>query len=148
MSARTYSFVKSLAAAALLGAVILPVAASAHDYDDDDDGYVVVHSRHHNDRCSGNTAGGVVTGAIIGGAAGAAPGAVVGAMIGGAIGSDTDACHYGRHYAYDDDDDYVYQSRGYDENAYDRDYNRRYSYSRSSYGYRDPYYGRRYRSDW
>ncbi|MBW8733194.1 MAG: hypothetical protein JF571_02600 [Asticcacaulis sp.] len=149
MSARTSTFVKTVAAVAVASAVMLPVAASAHDgYGYDDDDYVVVRPHHHGDRCSGNTAGGVVTGAIVGGAAGAVPGAVVGAVIGGAIGSDTNACHYRGGYAYDDDDDYVYETRGYDRNAYDRSYNSRYSYSRSNYGYRDPYYGNRHRSDW
>ena len=152
MFKRTSPLLKSVAAIAVAGAVMIPVAASAHDDDDyyNDDGYVVAHSyRHHSDRCSDNQAGGVVTGAIVGGAAAAVPGAVVGAMIGGAIGSDTRACHYRNGYSYyDDDDGYVYQSRGRDPYAYDRSYNGRDSYSRSSYGYRDPYYGRRYRSDW
>ncbi len=149
MFTRTSTLLKSVAAIAVAGAVMIPVAASAHDDDYDDDGYVVAHARYHGDRCSSNQAGGVVTGAIVGGAAGAVPGAVVGAMIGGAIGSDTRACHYRDGYAYDDDDEYVYQDRGRDPNAYDRNYNSRYGYSRSSsYGYRDPYYGSRHRSDW
>ena len=150
MFSRTSTLLKSVAAIAVAGAVMIPVAALAQDYDDyDDDGYVVAHSyRHHSDRCSSNQAGGVVTGAIVGGAAGAVPGAVVGAVIGGAIGSDTRACHYRDGYSYYDGDDYVYQSRGRDPYAYDRSYNGRYSYSRSSYGYRDPYYGSRHRSDW